>query len=101
MNATHRVQAKTKKKSCVTFCKKDYRNKLSRRFAKLKLPQSKDWNFSMKVCKKTFCNPKCAGYDTTRPFYKKIKNGFQPQYDADLFRESGALSGCVFMPDIV
>ena len=63
-----------------------------------KPPSKEEKEFEFRTCKKTFCNPKCEGYNSTYFDKRKVKNGFQTSFSAkDLLelQQKGALSGCV------
>jgi hypothetical protein len=109
---------KTKKntlKKCEHFCKNDYMVKMDKVYKKsakkwkvVYSPTKKDKQYSYRVCKKTFCNPKCEGYDfygnvkQQEKFKKQIQHGFQQSYTSKEQQElqrKGALSGCVDVLD--
>ena len=100
------VKNKSSLRKCERFCKKDYQVSMDNIFKasakKYNVPYSEptkeDRMFSYHTCKKTYCNPKCKGYNQTKAFYKAIKNGFQksdPQRENRL-KKRGAMSECVY-----
>ena len=111
------TKTKTKtKNTCDNFCKNDYLNQINKKIkesskkynTRYKQPSKKEKQYSLKVCKKTYCNEKCYGYDffgdknREKQFLKNIKNGFQKSYDnnkIEMFKKKGALSACVDVID--
>jgi hypothetical protein len=98
---------------CESFCERDYRvkvDKIFKRSAKkynvpYTTPTKKEIMFADNVCKKTYCNSKCDGYDfrfdnKTINFIKKNqKNGFNKTYKKkmiNVLKKKGALSACVY-----
>jgi len=107
---------KSSLKKCETFCQKDYIPEINKSFRKnakkynisYKSPTKQENDFAYNTCKKTFCNPKCDGYDffgdekKQKSFQKKIKNGFQNTFSLQkikMLKKKGALSGCVDVVD--
>ena len=97
---------KPTKNRCDNFCKNDYTKVMDKIFTKLKLPKltKKQRQDYLRICKKTYCNEKCEGYDfygdkeQQKKFQKKIKDGFQSSYSKktiEEFKKRGALSACV------
>ena len=110
------IKNKENYKSCETFCRKDYLPELNKAYKRSAErmnvpyvpPTKEDEEFAYNVCKKTFCNDKCQGYDffgnekQELDFKKKIKDGFKKEYtqrQIDLLKKKGALSGCVYVVD--
>jgi len=102
--------------NCDNFCKNDYliqiNNMIKKSSKKFNIPyqppSKKEKQYSLKVCKKTFCNEKCKGYDffgnteKQKHFLKNIKNGFQKSYDnnkVEMYKKKGAVSACVDVID--
>jgi len=102
--------------NCENFCKKDYMIEMNKVFKKsaekynipYTLPTKKSNEYAYNVCKKTFCNEKCDGYDFSGDkqqqmnFKKKIINGFQNTYSKSKiqqYKNRGALSACVDVAD--
>jgi hypothetical protein len=84
--------------TCDSFCKKDFEPFLEKRIKKVtgKHRSRSDKVFSYDVCRKTFCNGSCQGYD--RPI--RHKKGFQKEYtprQVERFKQRGAISGCVYI----
>ena len=108
------IKNKSSLKKCENFCKNDYMVEMNKVFKKsgekmnIPLnPTKEDNDYMYYICKKTFCNEKCEGYDfmgnkqAQTDFKKKIKNGFQDEYSTNkvkMFKKKGALSGCVYAP---
>jgi hypothetical protein len=98
---------------CEEFCEHDYRvetdNNFKRSAKKYNIPykqSSQEQHFLNNVCKKTYCNTKCDGYDfmfNKINFIKKnTKNGFNKTYKKrmiDGLKKRGALSACVYAKD--
>lgn len=109
------IKNKSSLKKCENFCKNDYMVEMNKVFKKSgekynvpHNPTKEDNDYMYNVCKKTFCNEKCDGYDffgdkqAQTDFKKKIKNGFQDTYSTNkvkMFKKKGALSGCVNILD--
>jgi len=118
VKSVKRVKNKTvknTKKKCESFCKKDYLIQIDEKAKEsskkynfpYRPPNKKEKQYNLKVCKKTFCNEKCEGYDFVNPnmkkeFLKNIRNGFQKSYNKnkiEQFKKKGALSSCVDVID--
>lgn len=98
------------KNNCDNFCKNDYLIQINKRINEIpyQSPSKKEKQCSLKVCKKTFCNKKCKGYEffgnteKQKHFLKNIKNGFQKSYDnnkVEMYKKKGAISACVDVID--
>jgi hypothetical protein len=94
-------------KTCENFCKNDYlvemakeEKKLSKKYHVNPFKRTKsDVQFSNNVCKKSYCNVKCAGYPAfyNKTTKRKIKNGFHKSFtprQLNKLKKRGALSGC-------
>ena len=113
---TKRTKTNNSTKRCNNFCKNDYMkvmDKVMEQFNKIykepKLTKKQRQNY-LKICKKTYCNEKCEGYDfygdkkKQKQFQEKIKDGFQSSYSKDkieMFKKRGALSVCVEEGDVI
>jgi hypothetical protein len=101
------IKNKASLKTCEHFCRNDYlveMDKANKKYSKkYRLPYSPvqlDDPFSNNVCKKTYCNVKCAGYPA---FYNKttkqsVKKGFHNSYTSrkiKKLKQRGALSACM------
>ena len=93
------------KKKCADFCKNDFVpnkeliwQKIARDENEVYLERtSKQNKFSLKVCKKVFCNKGCKHKYQDTGFYKDIKNDFNTNYtneQINKLQEKGAFSGC-------
>jgi len=101
------------KTKCVDFCKNDFVpnkeliwRKIARDENEVYLERTpKQKKFSLKVCKKVFCNKGCKkknqgtrSYKDISGFYKDIVNDFDINYtnkQINKLQEKGALSGCL------
>jgi hypothetical protein len=89
----------SQKKTCDFFCKEDYLPAMDKVFKKYDASYKRSKN-AINVCKKTFCNKKCRGYNAY--ISKKNKSGFQKTYtkaQIQTLKNRGALSGCVNIAD--
>jgi len=111
-----KTKNKSSSKKCEKFCKNDYMVEMKKVFKKssekynipYESPTKQQDEFAYNVCKKTFCNENCKGFDFNGDkkqqfdFKKKIKNGFQNSYSAnkvEMLKKRGAASGCVDVGD--
>jgi len=114
MNKTRKLVQKMGSPSrCHQFCKTDYMVEMDKVFKRASgnrfvKETSAERDYRLNVCKKTFCNEKCDGYDFNGDkqkqgiFKRKIKDGFQTSYNKqriDMLKKRGALSGCVDVTD--
>lgn len=95
-------------RKCTQFCKKEYvpylfnkfYNKKSKHFLHA-MPSDRKKNYietSNKLCKMTYCNPKCVGLSDQLQHLKR-KNGFRTAYSkkrVNALKKRGALSGCMY-----
>lgn len=93
-------------KKCEDFCKNDFVpnkeliwQKIARDENEVYLERtSKQNKFSLKVCKKVFCNKGCKNKHQENGFYKDIINDFNTDYtneQINKLQEKGAFSGCL------
>jgi hypothetical protein len=96
----------TAKKKCIDFCKNDFLPSERLIYQKIardnnevyKERTPKEDKYSLKVCKKIYCNIGCINKYTDTGFYADIKNDFKNDYSneqIDKLKEKGALSGCI------
>jgi hypothetical protein len=100
------IKNKASLKTCENFCRNDYlvamdkaNKKYSKKYRTPYSPVQLDDRFSNNVCKKTYCNVKCAGYPAVYNKTTKVgvKNGFHKSYSfrkIKKLKQRGALSAC-------
>ena len=101
------IKNKASLKTCENFCRNDYlveMDKINKKYSKkFNIPYSPvqlDDRFSNNVCKKTYCNVKCAGYPAlyNKTLKRSVKDGFHTSYTPrklKKMKQRGALSGCM------
>ena len=96
----------TAKKKCFDFCKNDFLPSERLIYQKIardnnevyKERTPKEDKYSLKVCKKIYCNIGCINKYADTGLYADIKNDFKNDYSneqIDKLKEKGALSGCI------
>ena len=94
------------KKKCEDFCKNDFvptrrliYQKLARDKNEVYVEQTpKEKKFSLKTCKKVYCNKSCKNKYQETGFYKDISNDFKTNYtneEINKLQAKGAFSGCM------
>jgi hypothetical protein len=105
LKSTHKRNPNYSK--CERFCEGDYRIETDKLFKKtskkFNVPYKKsspqEQQFVNNVCKKTYCNTQCDGYNS---LYGRTKTGFNKAYKPkiiDGLKERGAVSACVYIPE--
>ena len=95
---------------CESFCKNDYAVKMQKVYERIhkkyNIPPKRHTNKkrNFKLCKKTYCNKTCSGFDEGDILFfdPKIRNGFETRYSKKMIKKlkhRGALSACIYNTD--